>query len=82
MTTNKTIREFAIKAKLISENKAEWLAIDTQGTVYAYKEKPVIKSEASTVWDISDLKHSCWWIGLTAAPDNFKNELYQISNIL
>ena len=76
------LETLAWKAISRSEGAAQYIAIDTEGTVYAYKQKPVIKSEASTVWDISDLKHDCWLVDYVAAPDNFRDELYEISKIL
>ena len=81
-TSKEQLETLAWKAISRSEGAAKYIAIDTEGTVYAYKQKPVIKSEASTVWDISDLKQSCWLVCYTEAPDNFRDELYKISKIL
>ena len=79
---SKGLKVLAEKALNISIGVARYIAIDKLGTVYAYKQPPIIKSDISTCWDISDLKHDCWLVDYVAAPDNFRNELYEISKIL
>ena len=76
------LKSLAEKAVTLSENIAKYIAIDKHGTVYAYKQKPIIKSDVSTCWDISDLRHSCWLVDHVAEPADFRNELYQISKLL
>ena len=76
------LKSLAEKAVEISEGIAKYIAIDKHGTVYAYKQKPIIKSDVSTCWDISDLRHPCWLVDHVAEPADFRNELYKISKLL
>ena len=79
---SRDLKVLAEKAVEVSDGIAKYIAIDKHGTVYAYKQKPIIKSDVSTCWDISDLRHSCWLVDHVAEPADFRNELYEISKII
>ena len=76
------LKVLAEKAVTLSENIAKYIAIDKHGTVYAYEQKPIIKSDVSTCWDIDSLRHSCWLVDHVTEPADFRNELYEINKLL
>lgn len=74
-----TIKELAQKAVQQSQNQANWIAVDKNGFVFAFSTKPIINGD---IWDITKLEEDFWYIAECPRPQDWTNELYQISNIL
>jgi hypothetical protein len=74
-----TIKELAQKAVQQSKNKANWIAIDKGGFVYAFSVKPIINGD---VWDIAKFEDDLWYIAECPLPQDWTKELYEIPKLL
>lgn len=82
ITANSTdLRALARSALEASNNKARWIAIDASGGVWAYDLRPDCYEQDKT-WDNSPTQGSNWFVRIVAPPDDFTNELYEISKIV
>lgn len=82
MITKDQLDQLAHKALEVSNGTAEWIAIDFNGLVFAYKFRPVIKGFNWYV--IKEIgKYNCWPIGDVERPEYyFTDEIYEISKLL
>jgi hypothetical protein len=75
------LKALARTAREVVSDTAQWIAIDANGEVWAYDLKPTIDTPRNT-WDNSDDAGFSWEISAVAPPDNFRDELYEISKLL
>ena len=75
------LKELARKAREITVREMQWIAIDRDGSVWAYDLQPGV-SELAGNWDNSDDGGFAWEITQVAPPDNFRDEIYEISKLL
>ena len=82
MPTNLTqLKELAQRALDLYSDDAQWIAIDSDGDVWAYDLKPTI-DETKSNWDNSDYDTFAWKIGKVAPPADYRNEIYEISKLI
>ena len=75
------LKKIARKAREITVREMQWIAIDRDGSVWAYDLQPGV-SELAGNWDNSDDGGFAWEITQVAPPDNFRDELYEINKLL
>lgn len=75
------LKKIARKALEVSGDNAQWVAIDKDGRVWAYDLKPTV-DELWHCWGNSVDDGYSWEIGAVAPPDNFRDEIYEISKLL
>lgn len=75
------LKDIARKALEVSGDNAQWVAIDKDGRVWAYDLKPTV-DELWHCWGNSVDDGYSWEIGAVAPPDNFRDEIYEISKLL
>lgn len=75
------LKELARKALEVSGDNAQWVAIDASGGVWAYDLRPQCY-EIDTMWDNTPDQGFNWHVCTIAPPDNFRDELYEISKLL
>ena len=75
------LKALAEKATLSSEGTAKWLSIDKDGQVYAWRLKPYVVWE-NPYWDNWSEQSYRICITRIAPPADFRNELYEINELL
>lgn len=75
------LKELARKAREVIGDEMQWIAIDRDGSVWAYDLEPGVCESAGN-WDNSDDGGFAWEITQIAPPDNFLDELYEINKLL
>lgn len=81
--TKEQFKQIAKKASSESNGKAQWIAIDRDGAVWAYNIRPFTGGAIKDYWVDSDPDNGrSWKIGMVAPPDNFRDEIYEISKLL
>ena len=80
MTTKEELKQLATQALVVSNGFAVWLAIDLNGMVCAFRQKPSVRN---TVWDVHlDINYECWRVAEVVPPVDFRHELYKINKLL
>ena len=75
------LKKIARTAREVIGDEMQWIAIDRDGSVWAYDLQPGVCESAGN-WDNSDDGGFAWEITQVAPPDNFRDELYEINKLL
>ena len=74
------LKALAQRALDLYSDDAQWIAIDTDGDVYAYESKPYIFRQIKAWYNVAPSDH--WRIGKVAPPADYTKELYKIKKLL
>jgi len=75
------LKELARMARKVIGDEMQWIAIDRDGSAWAYDLQPGV-SELSGNWDNADDDGFAWEITQVAPPADFRTELYEINKLL